>query len=660
MRTTFWNCEVQKNWDGTLREEMLDRNILCYGKPGSGKTEKVAKPFIRHAMERGNSILFVPNQGDEHYADIFALAEENGYTVRDMEAKYCSDYDMDEINQLGDLTMGILLKPRTMLRVRMDASKKFQYNSVLASLYGLLQSEKDGEIDDERNISVLLEDSNWELFVPEALGMSGVINFCITMDSQRLGIPDLKVNYAKYVLWYLRNKAEQYDDDQGAFLAELGQAVNNQDHTLAQAILNENIQLGTYDARLPFFVKSDNCKVSVVRALKEKEEKVPDLATEFAQTQTPVAVRRFLASVQTVICTGVAGLIPDEHRAFLQACVLSAGISPPGGKFLVTELTAPGQPLPRSVFPKTVLTARGRPVEECLACEYHAGRCVIERNGVPFFYAAYNGDLVPMTFRHCSDALAWLELYHTQMGWGWPEPVEMDACSLRYLLPTRNEKGEHDEIIISYVQEADVSSYVDQALLILMEVEEYLRDPALQVKVPGLERKKEAANISLQKVATHVCRNIKQVQKCASAELPMDEDTKEPVASMIEEYQWRPYQKVIVPEVVAEPEQAMEILPEKRILFLGGHANMVKKLRQIFPGWDFLTDDELGSWTGGECEVIFFWSKHCSHSLQHYVDVRKSKDTPYIYVTATNIDRLISEMALKYKSYKSKLTVKTA
>ncbi len=117
---------------------------------------------------------------------------------------------------------------------------------------------------------------------------------------------------------------------------------------------------------------------------------------------------------------------------------------------------------------------------------------------------------------------------------------------------------------------------------------------------------------------------------------------------------WRPYEKSALPVEEIAQEGAMDILPRKRVLFLGGHANMVKKLRQLFPDWDFLTDDELGSWTGSECEVIFFWSAHCSHLVWQYVNARKGKDTPYLYVTATNIDRLVSEMAGKYQDYRKK------
>jgi hypothetical protein len=178
--------------------------------------------------------------------------------------------------------------------------------------------------------------------------------------------------------------------------------------------------------------------------------------------------------------------------------------------------------------------------------------------------------------------------------------------------------------------------------------------------VPDLALKKEPANVSLQKIASYACRNYRRVRKVAtSQELPVDESTNQAAASMIEEYKWRPYQKPVSTDEVREtPQQtAMDILPEKRVLFLGGHANMVKKLRQRFPSWEFLTDDELGSWTGSDCDVIFFWSNHCSHLIYEYVNARKNKNTPYLYVTATNINRLINEMADLYKSYLAKQAV---
>jgi hypothetical protein len=46
-------------------------------------------------------------------------------------------------------------------------------------------------------------------------------------------------------------------------------------------------------------------------------------------------------------------------------------------------------------------------------------------------------------------------------------------------------------------------------------------------------------------------------------------------------------------------------LPQKGILFLGGHQNMTKKLRQHFPKWTYVTDDRIRRCTRISQTVVF-------------------------------------------------------
>ena len=46
-------------------------------------------------------------------------------------------------------------------------------------------------------------------------------------------------------------------------------------------------------------------------------------------------------------------------------------------------------------------------------------------------------------------------------------------------------------------------------------------------------------------------------------------------------------------------------LPEKGILFLGGHPNMTKKLRQQFPKWTFVSDDQLRKCSCANSAAVF-------------------------------------------------------
>lgn len=649
MRKDYWNSEIQKNWNGELRTEMLDQNILCYGKPNSGKTEKVIKPFLRRAIEKNNSILLVVTSEKTDFSDIFTLAEQSGYTIRHYTPVYEMDVAYHDVTDKGfDLLEQIMAGP-VFTVAYMPPDKKYAYSSVQAALFSLcgICNLKLQEEEDLRNLSLVIEDSDWELLVKDSLLTNNWVNTCITFDSRRLNSLTLLRERMESAKWR-KTHAVLEDSEQVYSRQEIEKAMAG---GLAQtkALLDSKLAMDDYYAYMPTLERMDNRDFKNQKTLEMTDD---ELRRKIYETTLHEALL-FFQDVQTVICTGIDGIAPEEHKAFLRACIVDEGTTPPGGKFLVTELTAPCQPVPKSRFPKTVLaTPKKVPIREGYEHITRTGKCVIEKNGVVMFYASFDGLLLPLLFGSGREALSWLELYFTQQGWGWPEPAEMDMCCIRYLLPTYTD-GKQDEITLSYIQKGDVPSYVDQMEMVAMSVEEYLQHPELMAEVPELALKKEAANVSLQKLVSFACRNYHTVRKVKSAELPVDEETNREVESLIEAYKWRPYQKVVPAEPVAEPKTAMEILPTKKILFLGGHANMVKKLRQYFPGWDFLTDDELGNWTGGECEVIFFWTAHCSHLIQQYVNARKSKDTPYIYVTATNIDRLISEMATKYKNRKA-------
>lgn len=90
-------------------------------------------------------------------------------------------------------------------------------------------------------------------------------------------------------------------------------------------------------------------------------------------------------------------------------------------------------------------------------------------------------------------------------------------------------------------------------------------------------------------------------------------------------------------------------LLQRDVLFLGGHQNMTKKLRQVFPGWTFITDDQLRRCTCINQTVIFYWTKHSSHKLMRYVYSKLPDGANVNYVTATNLSLLLAEMENIYQ-----------
>lgn len=97
-------------------------------------------------------------------------------------------------------------------------------------------------------------------------------------------------------------------------------------------------------------------------------------------------------------------------------------------------------------------------------------------------------------------------------------------------------------------------------------------------------------------------------------------------------------------------------LPQKGVLFLGGHQNMTKKLHQRYPEWKIITDDRFKSDAVFNQKIVFYWTNHGSHKMMRYVFSKLSKDAEIYYVTATNLNLLETEMLCAYQTAKGRHT----
>ena len=102
-----------------------------------------------------------------------------------------------------------------------------------------------------------------------------------------------------------------------------------------------------------------------------------------------------------------------------------------------------------------------------------------------------------------------------------------------------------------------------------------------------------------------------------------------------------------------EQEESVESeLPESGVLFLGGHTNMVKKLRQIHPGWSYLGDENIPQlMTDRRVEVCVVWTKHLSHKVTRARNRNIKGHFPIVYVTSTNLELLEKEMRRGYGTF---------
>ncbi len=106
---------------------------------------------------------------------------------------------------------------------------------------------------------------------------------------------------------------------------------------------------------------------------------------------------------------------------------------------------------------------------------------------------------------------------------------------------------------------------------------------------------------------------------------------------------------------IAEETQ-MEPLPEKGVLFLGGHSNLIGKLRAVHPGWTYInTTDYAKKEVGQNIWLVFVWPNYLSHALMWRVYASLPEDVPTIFLTASNLQRLEREMREGYQKSLEKM-----
>lgn len=95
-----------------------------------------------------------------------------------------------------------------------------------------------------------------------------------------------------------------------------------------------------------------------------------------------------------------------------------------------------------------------------------------------------------------------------------------------------------------------------------------------------------------------------------------------------------------------------EVIPDKGVMFLGGHPKLVSKLQRLYPKWDYVSDDQVRRKAHFNQKIIFYWNGYGSHQLMEYVYARASDNAKVLYVTATNLPLLLAEMNNAYADVK--------
>lgn len=120
-----------------------------------------------------------------------------------------------------------------------------------------------------------------------------------------------------------------------------------------------------------------------------------------------------------------------------------------------------------------------------------------------------------------------------------------------------------------------------------------------------------------------------------------------------------------LPEDVVEDVEDTEVpniddlptLPQTGILFVGGHPNFIKKLKECYPNWSYIVSKNAPERMKqyDKLTMCFIYSEHMGHPLYNgVINELRSCDTPYSYIRGTNLERVIREMRLDYaEAYKN-------
>ena len=111
-------------------------------------------------------------------------------------------------------------------------------------------------------------------------------------------------------------------------------------------------------------------------------------------------------------------------------------------------------------------------------------------------------------------------------------------------------------------------------------------------------------------------------------------------------------QESAVTEETSETEMLVE-MPEDGVVFMGGHPNLVKKIRQRHPRWSFVGREAFADTGVFACAkvVVIYWKSICHPAYYKALERTERGDSvPIVYVNSTNLDLLEEEMRRGYNS----------
>lgn len=613
----------------------MDRNLFCYGKANSGKTEKVAAQVLRHAIDRDrNCIIF---QKDIHPAleALYDAARQKGYQFADIYE--CND-DWMTLEEIIELSDGFMDKQKVILFIHPDERDwdfaPTQAANFLESLSGNLEDiykGREGEAilsADDRKIHVILDGLDGGFAIRPLWLQQPQLAFCIICSCNFLSAG------------WLSGQIDGYLD-----------ALEDADALEAHSLYS-----------MANFMADHRRKPRTVR------EMLGNLLDN---------IQEFFEHFSTIACTGVDGTSPENHKTAIGVSIFARdkGVNV-GGRYIVSELENRFEAVACKTRICTESSSVGRgpsgtrnliPIDGeiensiygLLSYAFRENLWVIQVDGRILEH--YVGDMYgPVLLFDRPEAIAWLRDYLITQSCPVYLISETDQ-EVVYGHKWRDHEGAAHEMRFSAVKVAkeNVENMKDNFLINALDIED--AEARLERYEAFYRDKLDRASDWDRKLIRYFPESIEYFKlftythKIEEHERRMEEEElkrqTEKQFEVPEEYRWKPYAEQgedAENDTNLSDFDPIELLPKEGVLFLGGHQNMTKKLRNIFPGWTFLSDDLFRNWNAKQLNAVFYWYNHSSHSMMEYVNARKDGSVPYLYVTATNIDRLIKEMADRY------------
>lgn len=592
MLLPYWDYYIEKSWNYTLYTEILHSNIFCYGKPNSGRTKKVAIPVAEAAITEGKSCIIYSEKADEKYSLIRTLAQQKGYELIDCNA---AEQD-DEMCELlaEDIIDNIVMDIPTLVIVKnpnfKEACQSDLINYILDRLCEIQDTFLYERAESKKNI-LKNDRKNSVLIILD--GLCG--NMFLEEDI-------LKQKHLQFCIVM---------DSKIAYLPWLNNTINNL----------TNIEDFPYD----------------------NIEKYRDILNI-------IIMHRFFSHMETIICTGINGVKPEMHRQFIGQHLFGIRTARIGGKFVIMEYP----PKESNRAEKCRMHSPGKKVDineenietstysEIAEERIQKDSWILEQDGKLSLY--FDDEVyVPITFRFKSDALNWLaskarkenmNVLHLE------QDDNMVSCEF-------HNETEKIEFFLVHLNDQDVETYRIGYLLRVLEMGEY-EDIVEWIQTEEAISQGFNPSDGIEHNIQKYYANLKTAEEMDAAEAAakaQNEATLPPIPP-VEPY-WEIYRAKKEEKTAGTEPIETVCLPEKGILFLGGHINMVKKIKQLHPGWIYITDDELKSNSTINVQYVFYWTNHSSHKMMENIFGRLTPDAEIIYVTATNMDRLENEMLTK-------------